>query len=463
MSDQEVKSIRPVPSMLKFSAQVMRKELRLDVSIGKDGLFVSEETRKAYSYYMLGREFVGRNGMSHFFIGRVTDEGVVLSTQPKIQHNLDSLNKIVIETKKTFGGQYVVFGMTKEQMQMLTEAYGDKPIKFRTVSNDVMKKDKPSAFFELHKNFPARMHSKQFQEAGDDIYRIFTEEWKRQEKLGKAPDLRILMPKQDRATHCDQVAISLEEGKFYQIGHVQYVQVTYLEYGGMSDQDEPAREGEKPHPMFYTNNSQYFSIDKVADAIKCAIGRARSEHPARAFGESEKLEDIRNRQTGKFEFESHYTYLDAMLEPFWNQAFSQTPDEMYCAGIVGAHGDKCYSYRDQWEKEGIPFHVGALLYLLTYTKAFEDNEKSNSCQWVIDNYYRYYMRIQAAQVEAFSKRYGVPGSPRLRLMNTGDNLWQIDDSQTTTMMIVQAPDEARAIKEFFIQLKKTEYSDECSV
>jgi hypothetical protein len=63
-------------------------------------------------------------------------------------------------------------------------------------------------------------------------------------------------------------------------------------------------------------------------------------------------------------------------------------------GIV-AHGDKCYSYRSEWESKGIPFEHGVAIYLLTYLRPYskEVRETSNGWvapkDWVIANYHKF--------------------------------------------------------------------------
>jgi len=101
----------------------------------------------------------------------------------------------------------------------------------------------------------------------------------------------------------------------------------------------------------------------------------------------------------KIKFNSHYDYLDLMLEKFWLVVFQKTPDEMWCAGIVSSHGDKCYGYKSPWEKCGIHFYRGALLYLLTYTKLLGDYPKYQSQQFVIDMYPQYINRILVIEKE----------------------------------------------------------------
>lgn len=97
---------------------------------------------------------------------------------------------------------------------------------------------------------------------------------------------------------------------------------------------------------------------------------------------------------------SHYDYLELVLEEFWRLVFGKTAGEMWCGGIIGAHGDKAYGYKGDWEDSGIPFDRGVLLFLLTYTKELGDTPKHESCEWVISNYQKYLPHIEAAEKAA---------------------------------------------------------------
>lgn len=99
---------------------------------------------------------------------------------------------------------------------------------------------------------------------------------------------------------------------------------------------------------------------------------------------------------------SHYKYLDAVIESFWVKVFGKTPSEMFCGGIVSAHGDKCYDYKFSMPKRNIPFNRSALLFLLTYTKLM-DREKNLSEEWVVENYNKYVTLIIEAEQEFIQK------------------------------------------------------------
>lgn len=89
---------------------------------------------------------------------------------------------------------------------------------------------------------------------------------------------------------------------------------------------------------------------------------------------------------------SHYDWLDENLESFFEKAGI---GNQYHPSVIGAHGDKCYGYKFQWEKAGIPFEHGVAIYLLTYFNPYseETRETENGwvdvSKWVVENYERF--------------------------------------------------------------------------
>lgn len=60
------------------------------------------------------------------------------------------------------------------------------------------------------------------------------------------------------------------------------------------------------------------------------------------------------------------------------------------SGLIAAHSDKCYQYRDYWEQEDICFNHGSMLYLLSYLPPFSNEvDRSKIKQWVVRNYINY--------------------------------------------------------------------------
>lgn len=205
----------------------------------------------------------------------------------------------------------------------------------------------------------------------------------------------------------DIMVLYQTEGNYYGLGHVKHLTVSFGEFcpEGYGDDEE---DGE-PKPAWMMNHSQYFSPGEVDKAIECFVARLKDENRMYAYRQipGDKLETIKIKQTGHIIHDSHYDYLDEMLNPFWKQVFGKTADEMFCGGMVSAHGDKCYSYRYKWADEGIDYQHGSLLFLLSYTSELGDRPKSETCEWIIENYHRYYMKILRAEQEVLKQVYGV--------------------------------------------------------
>jgi len=86
---------------------------------------------------------------------------------------------------------------------------------------------------------------------------------------------------------------------------------------------------------------------------------------------------------------SHYDWLDKHIPTIFAELGLNFDHH---SGIVGAHGDKCYCYRYDWEEHGIPFEHGVALYLLTYVRPYSETVREtddgwvDACEWVIEQY-----------------------------------------------------------------------------
>lgn len=103
---------------------------------------------------------------------------------------------------------------------------------------------------------------------------------------------------------------------------------------------------------------------------------------------------------------SHYDYLKLVIDNFSKLVFGEKHHLMMNSGMVVAHGDKGGCYKGSWEEHNIPFHRGMLMYLLTYTKAM-DEEKHKSCEWVIDNYPKYLPMIEEAERLTLKEKFDI--------------------------------------------------------
>lgn len=154
---------------------------------------------------------------------------------------------------------------------------------------------------------------------------------------------------------------------------------------------------EYPERPYNTYGSECFPVIKLDEAIDVYLERLNSETPKRWSGKAYRPEDIKVYNDQKVFYSNHYLYLEHMLDYFWKEVFGKTSSEMRCDGIIISHGDKCYSYRNIWLKHGINHNRGSLIWLLSYTKEFEGNEKHKSKQWVVDNYQKYLPMIERAE------------------------------------------------------------------
>lgn len=89
---------------------------------------------------------------------------------------------------------------------------------------------------------------------------------------------------------------------------------------------------------------------------------------------------------------NHYDWL---RENFPHVLESLHVDPSWAEGLITAHGDKCDTYKDRWEKYGIPFHHGVACYLLTriepWSKEVRQTEDGwiDPGEWVANNYNRF--------------------------------------------------------------------------
>jgi hypothetical protein len=99
--------------------------------------------------------------------------------------------------------------------------------------------------------------------------------------------------------------------------------------------------------------------------------------------------------TDRDEVICHYDWLEKHLNDIWIQLLDKSLDKAGTVGIIVAHGDKCYQYREQFKSAGIPFHHGVALYLLSYVSPYckevreTDHGFVKPVDWVINNYRRF--------------------------------------------------------------------------
>jgi hypothetical protein len=83
----------------------------------------------------------------------------------------------------------------------------------------------------------------------------------------------------------------------------------------------------------------------------------------------------------------HYKAIEAI-----SGVFSVSLGIPNIADFLSTAGDKCYSYKAKWNKNGISFHYGVMIYMLTYifpySSQVRETEKGwvDVSTWVIDNF-----------------------------------------------------------------------------
>jgi len=84
----------------------------------------------------------------------------------------------------------------------------------------------------------------------------------------------------------------------------------------------------------------------------------------------------------KMRYQNHYDYLDKNLKEFFKKCGLSNFDQSCYKGIISAHGDKAYGYRDIFEKNGINFYHGVAIYLLTYCNPYAKEVRDTKDGWV---------------------------------------------------------------------------------
>lgn len=80
---------------------------------------------------------------------------------------------------------------------------------------------------------------------------------------------------------------------------------------------------------------------------------------------------------------NHYKYLDNFLVAFLKKVFAEKFNQYaHNDGLIVAHGDKCYQYRNEWEAAGIPFNHGVMIYLLSYLNPYADTVRQTANGWI---------------------------------------------------------------------------------
>ncbi len=103
---------------------------------------------------------------------------------------------------------------------------------------------------------------------------------------------------------------------------------------------------------------------------------------------------------------SHYQYLEKHLPKFLEDTKVRGGWKGNC-GLISAHGDKFYTYRQIMEENGIHFYHGVMIGMLTYCYPYEKESREikqgywkddttwikavwkDPKEWIIENYSRF--------------------------------------------------------------------------
>jgi len=78
---------------------------------------------------------------------------------------------------------------------------------------------------------------------------------------------------------------------------------------------------------------------------------------------------------------NHYKWLEKNFPDFVEKLLGGDAG-MCCKGYIGAHGDKCYGFRQQLEDAGIPFPHGVAIYLLSHMHPYSKEVRQTPEGWV---------------------------------------------------------------------------------
>lgn len=157
-----------------------------------------------------------------------------------------------------------------------------------------------------------------------------------------------------------------------------------------------------PYPHHASRNGETCKI--VKKTVYCEEYRpmyvVKFGDGEKEFARPEELYDSQGRYFIMSFAPSHYDWLNENFVQFGenlkNAGLLPHDEPTYLQGLITAHGDKCYTYKDVWEEAGVPFEYGVAAYLMARTRTYKDEvyegvgAKVDVCQWVIDRYNLFY-------------------------------------------------------------------------
>lgn len=192
----------------------------------------------------------------------------------------------------------------------------------------------------------------------------------------------------------DRLEIAFVKGMFFSFPDLSALQVTYWK----NEDSDAYLEKES----WFTCMTQSFPYTRSEEALNCFLDRLYSDVPNEYSEQWPGWKDVNIfvELNKSVDFKNHYHYLDMVLDLFWKRVFGKMLEEMWCSGIISAHGDKAYGYKSDWKEKGISFNRGVMLYLLTRTSLFESGDRTKVSEWVIEKYSQYLPLIEEAEAEA---------------------------------------------------------------
>lgn len=114
--------------------------------------------------------------------------------------------------------------------------------------------------------------------------------------------------------------------------------------------------------------------------------------------------------------ESHYAYLDREFLNFLDNLGIQPKGY---EGLIAAHGDKCYSYKDTWKAGGLEFPHGVAIYLLTHIHPYASEVRNTDDgwvppeRWVLENKARFEPHLPATTPNAVRAKKSTIVAPKV--------------------------------------------------
>lgn len=220
----------------------------------------------------------------------------------------------------------------------------------------------------------------------------------------------------------DVKAILLEK-KFYQHqfseSHMVYIELTdacYHDFGDLKHVTIGCGEidygDHTPDICWQVFGQYYFSEADLDKAIDSFVTQISSENPLKKVSIGQSLKYINIKTKKQLLHSSHYDYGSEVAGIVLHKLKALDTDDLQLCkdvadGIMYAHGDKMYQYKDGFEQGNVPFYHGVVLQVLSYTKVYGNNVRQDLVKWVVENYPKYKEVILETEKQVLYEKYGV--------------------------------------------------------